>query len=78
MREIFSTNNFVFRQISGTAAKLGQPNAYHHCTLLVDTNKNDIRDALAKDEVNGYFLICNFEFEYLNFNKICAFCRLIS
>lgn len=40
------------KKISGTAAKLGQPNAYHHCTLLVDTNKNNIRDALAKDEAD--------------------------
>ncbi|XP_055311796.1 lipoyltransferase 1, mitochondrial-like [Sitodiplosis mosellana] len=38
------------KKISGTAAKLGQPNAYHHCTLLVDTNKNNIREALVKDE----------------------------
>ncbi|XP_031630413.1 lipoyltransferase 1, mitochondrial [Contarinia nasturtii] len=40
------------KKISGTAAKLGQPNSYHHCSLLVDSNKNHIRDALAKDEAD--------------------------
>ncbi|CAD7088538.1 unnamed protein product [Hermetia illucens] len=40
------------KKISGTAAKLGQPNAYHHCTLLVNSNKLHLSDALAKDEVN--------------------------
>lgn len=38
-------------KISGTAAKLGQRNAYHHCTLLVDSNKSRLRNALAKDDV---------------------------
>lgn len=39
-------------QISGTAAKLGQPNAYHHCTLLVDSNKSHLQDSLIKNEVS--------------------------
>lgn len=39
------------RKISGTAAKLGQPNAYHHCTLLINSNKLDISQTLVKDEV---------------------------
>lgn len=38
------------KKISGTAAKLGQPNAYHHCTLLVNSNKLHLGESLAKDE----------------------------
>ncbi|XP_067008344.2 lipoyl amidotransferase LIPT1, mitochondrial isoform X2 [Anabrus simplex] len=37
-------------KISGTAAKLGRPNAYHHCTLLVDINKVNLNQALRKVE----------------------------
>lgn len=33
-------------KISGTASKLGRTNAYHHCTLLVNSNKNNITLAL--------------------------------
>ncbi|XP_055372610.1 lipoyltransferase 1, mitochondrial-like [Condylostylus longicornis] len=40
------------KKISGTAAKLGQPNAYHHCTLLVNSNKLHLNESLMKDEVN--------------------------
>ncbi|KAJ9587712.1 hypothetical protein L9F63_018863, partial [Diploptera punctata] len=38
----------VYKQISGTASKLGRPNAYHHCTLLVDVNKVNLSRALQK------------------------------
>lgn len=38
-------------KISGTAAKLGRKNAYHHCTLLVNTDKSRLRDALCKENV---------------------------
>lgn len=38
-------------KISGTAAKLGQKNAYHHCTLLVNTDKSRLKDALQKENV---------------------------
>jgi len=38
------------KKISGTAAKLGRPNAYHHCTLLVNSNKLHLNDSLVKDE----------------------------
>lgn len=38
-------------KISGTAAKLGQKNAYHHCTLLVNTDKSRLKDALIKEDV---------------------------
>lgn len=38
-------------KISGTAAKLGQTNAYHHCTLLVDADKSRLKDALHKEDV---------------------------
>ncbi|PNF29215.1 Lipoyltransferase 1, mitochondrial [Cryptotermes secundus] len=37
-----------YKQISGTAAKLGRPNAYHHCTLLVDVDKVKLGHALHK------------------------------
>lgn len=37
------------KKISGTAAKLGQPNAYHHCTLLVNSNKLHLGESLVKD-----------------------------
>ncbi|XP_057340736.1 lipoyltransferase 1, mitochondrial [Microplitis mediator] len=38
-------------KISGTAAKLGRPNAYHHCTLLIDVDKNNLSGALEKKEL---------------------------
>lgn len=37
-------------KISGTAAKLGKPNAYHHCTLLVDVNKTNLSSILERKE----------------------------
>ncbi|XP_037945753.1 lipoyltransferase 1, mitochondrial [Teleopsis dalmanni] len=40
------------KKISGTAAKLGRPNAYHHCTLLASTNKENLGDSLIKEEAN--------------------------
>ncbi|CAH0727485.1 unnamed protein product, partial [Brenthis ino] len=40
-------------KISGTAAKLGRLSAYHHCTLLVNANKTDLRKALAKRETKA-------------------------
>lgn len=40
-------------KISGTAAKLGHLTGYHHCTLLVNANKTDLRKALAKRETNA-------------------------
>lgn len=39
-------------KISGTAAKLGRPNAYHHCTLLVNVNKVNLSSVLEKKENN--------------------------
>ncbi|KAF5290097.1 hypothetical protein FQA39_LY14878 [Lamprigera yunnana] len=39
-------------KISGTAAKLGRLNAYHHCTLLVDANKVNLRQTLQKNDLN--------------------------
>lgn len=33
-------------KVSGTAAKLGPNNAYHHCTVLVDVNECVLHDAL--------------------------------
>lgn len=44
-RDDLTVNGF---KVSGTAAKLGKSNAYHHCTLLVNTNKHTLREALIK------------------------------
>lgn len=38
--------------MSGTAAKLGRPNAYHHCSLLVNSNKLLLSNSLVKNEVS--------------------------
>ncbi|CAH0766327.1 unnamed protein product [Diatraea saccharalis] len=40
-------------KISGTASRLSRLTAYHHCTLLVNANKNDLKGALAKRETNA-------------------------
>ncbi|XP_076231973.1 lipoyltransferase 1 isoform X2 [Calliopsis andreniformis] len=37
-------------KVSGTAAKLGRPNAYHHCTLLVHVNESALSLALERKE----------------------------
>lgn len=37
-------------KISGTASKLGNPNAYHHCTILVDVDKSTLHDTLCKHD----------------------------
>lgn len=37
-------------KVSGTAAKLGRPNAYHHCTLLVNVNKSALSSALETNK----------------------------
>lgn len=39
-------------KISGTASKLGSKNAYHHCTLLIDVNLNQLRKAIRKEAVS--------------------------
>lgn len=51
--EITTRDDIVLNgnKISGTAAKLGRANAYHHCTLLVNTNKERMKYALVKDDV---------------------------
>uniref|UniRef100_A0A1B0CZ31 Uncharacterized protein n=3 Tax=Phlebotomus papatasi TaxID=29031 RepID=A0A1B0CZ31_PHLPP len=50
--DISDRDDILFRgkKISGTAAKLGQPNAYHHCTLLVNTNKDQLTQALVMEK----------------------------
>jgi lipoyltransferase 1 len=55
------------QQISGTAAKLGRPNAYHHCTLLVDVNKVKLGHALHKHHVSIMFLFGGYTFVYTIF-----------
>ncbi|KAK3870157.1 hypothetical protein Pcinc_024587 [Petrolisthes cinctipes] len=37
-------------KVSGTAAKLGRTSAYHHCTLLVRTDRQQLRLALQGDK----------------------------
>lgn len=48
-REDLTVRNY---KVSGTASKLGRPNAYHHCTLLVNANKLDLSLALQKHDVD--------------------------
>jgi lipoyltransferase 1 len=52
------------QQISGTAAKLGRPNAYHHCTLLVDVDKVKLGHALHKHHVSIMFPFSEYKFLY--------------
>ncbi|KAH8384590.1 hypothetical protein KR093_001802 [Drosophila rubida] len=40
------------KKISGTAAKLGHPNAYHHCTILASANKLHLGESLVKEPAN--------------------------
>ncbi|EDV98233.1 lipoyltransferase 1, mitochondrial [Drosophila grimshawi] len=40
------------KKISGTAAKLGRPNAYHHCTILASANKLHLGESLVKEPAN--------------------------
>lgn len=47
---------YIFLQLSGTAAKLGYPNAYHHCTLLANTNKLNLGNCLSKEKVSSLFV----------------------
>ena len=41
-------------KISGTAAKLGKDNAYHHCTVLVDVNEVALHESLDSKAVSSY------------------------
>ncbi|XP_076045448.1 lipoyl amidotransferase LIPT1, mitochondrial-like isoform X2 [Oratosquilla oratoria] len=38
------------QKVSGTAAKLGRKTAYHHCTVLVDADSNQLKLALQGDK----------------------------
>ncbi|XP_017125058.1 lipoyltransferase 1, mitochondrial [Drosophila elegans] len=40
------------KKISGTAAKLGHPNSYHHCTILASANKLHLGESLVKEPAN--------------------------
>ena len=50
--EISPREDLVLKQtgekISGTASKLSSKNAYHHCTLLVDVNLDQMRSVIRK------------------------------
>lgn len=39
-------SSFVLFQISGTAAKLSRNKAYHHCTLLVESDRQILKSCL--------------------------------
>ncbi|KAK9506377.1 hypothetical protein O3M35_008328 [Rhynocoris fuscipes] len=39
-------------KISGTASRLGRPNSYHHCTLLVDVDREKLSKSLQKNELS--------------------------
>lgn len=41
-------------KVSGTASKLNAYNSYHHCTLLIDVDRNSLRKSLRKAEINGF------------------------
>lgn len=58
--------NYFKIQISGTAAKLGRPNAYHHCTLLVNVNKTALYLALEEKKVIFFEFI-----SYFIYNSVC-------
>lgn len=52
--DISSREDLILRdyKVSGTAAKLGRPSAYHHCTFLVNANKPNLSEALHKDNID--------------------------
>ncbi|EDV36017.1 uncharacterized protein Dana_GF12181, isoform A [Drosophila ananassae] len=52
--EINERDDIVVRnkKISGTAAKLGHPNCYHHCTILASANKLHLGESLAREPAN--------------------------
>ncbi|XP_012274630.1 lipoyltransferase 1, mitochondrial isoform X2 [Orussus abietinus] len=52
-------------KVSGTAAKLGRPNAYHHCTVLVGVNKSILNFALERKEIRSDVLLNAIGWEYL-------------
>ncbi|XP_043276398.1 lipoyltransferase 1, mitochondrial isoform X2 [Venturia canescens] len=60
--DIIVQGNF---KVSGTAAKLGRPNAYHHCTLLVGVDKSLLSTALEKKEIQTDALMNALGWEYL-------------
>ncbi len=41
-----------FQKVSGTASKLGHKNAYHHCTLLVDVDLENLNQILRVSKVS--------------------------
>lgn len=47
-------------KVSGTAAKLGNKNAYHHCTLLIDVNSQKLHETLEFSDVSSKFFSTNF------------------
>jgi len=56
---VFVESLTLGQQISGSAAKLGRPNAYHHCTLLVDVDRVKLGHALHKLHVSVMFPLIN-------------------
>lgn len=52
--EISGKSNIMINgfKISGSASKLGLKNAYHHCSILVDINKENLNGSLEKSNMN--------------------------
>ncbi len=64
------------RKVSGTAAKLGREVAYHHCTLLVHSDRAFLHRALGADSVkvrNSFFTF--FSFNVLASSRRVNFCH---
>ncbi|KAI5711726.1 hypothetical protein M8J75_002710 [Diaphorina citri] len=55
--DIVYDGKYKISQISGTAAKLGRPSSYHHCTLLVNVNKSRLSQSLHHHAVSQTFTI---------------------
>lgn len=47
------------KKISGTAAKVGRTHAYHHCTLLVNADRQQLRKTLNTDEYAPFPITTN-------------------
>ncbi|CAG2106676.1 unnamed protein product, partial [Medioppia subpectinata] len=59
--EITEREDLVLRQsghkISGTASKVGAHNSYHHLTLLIDVDMNQMKQLIAKPSVSAMAFI---------------------
>lgn len=71
-REDLILNDGGFK-ISGTASKLGTKNAYHHCTLMVNVNQDNLNRYLKfKDVSIGYMLLRELNLIHINYRRALA------